>query len=413
MANTLLTPSIIAKEVLRQLKNNCVMGRLVYRGYEDEFMTKSNGWRKGNSVTIKAPLQARVKDGETIDVVDYREEDITFTVDQRKHIARKLTGTEMTLSIDAFSDRFIKPDIQALGNHIDHTLMGLYKYIPNQVGVPGVTPSQWLTIAEASAVMDDHSVPDNDRHCVLDPWAQIKLCDQLKGLLQPKTVGNALQKASFGNLAGFDMYKSQNVNSHTCGTAAGLTTNLVDGAVSEGDTTITIDQNGAWSNTLKQGDIFTVASVNGVNVISGDSTGRLRQFVVESDVPATGTEQAISCTPGVAPWNIYSKNADETNLPYQTVEDLPADNDAINVAGSASLNHKINMSFHKNCLGLVMVPVEPLQGLKSYRETDPETNFTVTVTMGGDIINYVNYFRADILYGVKALNPFMGVRIAG
>lgn len=412
MSNTLLTPSVIAKESLMQLENNCVMGNLVYRGYEDEWMQKVNGWKKGSSITAKAPLQARVQDGETAVVVDYREEDITLTVNLRKHVARKLTGTEMTLSIDAFSERFLKPDMQALGNYIDNALLGLYSGICNQVGVPGTTPSQWKTIAEASAVMDDHSVPQDNRWCVLDPWAQVNLCDQLKGLLNPSMVGNAVQKAAFGNLAGFDMYKSQNVNSHTCGTAAGLSTNLVDGTASEGDTTVTIDQNGSWSNTVTAGDIFTVAGTNGVNVLSGDSTGRLRQFVINTAADATGNESDLDTTPGAAPWNIYSSaNTDPKTLPYQTVDTLPTDNAAINIDGSASLVHKVNLAGHKNTLALFMVPVEPLQGMKSYR--DSYNGFTLTVTMGGDIINYVNYMRIDVLFGIKVINPFTGCRIAG
>ncbi len=413
MANTFLNPSVIAKEVLAQLANNTVMGRLVFRGYEEEFKTRVNGWKKGSSVTIKAPIQSRVKDGQTIDVVDIREEDVTFTVDTWKHIAHKFTGTEMSLNIDAFSERFIKPDIQALGNYIDSDILSLYKGIPNQVGTPGSTPSSWYTIAEASAVMADHAVPQNDRYLVIDQWAQAKLCDQMKGVFINSMAQNAIEKAKLPPMAGFEMFMSQNINTHTCGTAAGLTTNLVDDTVAEGDVAITIDQNGSWSNTLTQGDIFTVASVNGVNPISGTSTGRLRQFVVEAAAGTTGNETEVSCTPGVAPWNIYSASATEKTLPYQTVDALPANNAAVTVAGTASLVHKVNLAFHKNCLGLVMVPIEPLMGLKSYTETDPDTGFTVTITLGGDIINYVNYFRADILYGKKILNPFMGCRVAG
>ena len=37
MANTVLTADIIAAEAIDILENNCVMGDLVYRGYEEEF----------------------------------------------------------------------------------------------------------------------------------------------------------------------------------------------------------------------------------------------------------------------------------------------------------------------------------------------------------------------------------------
>ena len=78
MSNTYVNPTVVARRALEELENNCVMGNIVYRGYEDEFMRKHNGWKQGSSVTIKAPLYFRVKDGATIDVVDLREEDTTL-----------------------------------------------------------------------------------------------------------------------------------------------------------------------------------------------------------------------------------------------------------------------------------------------------------------------------------------------
>ena len=47
-------------------------------------MSKSNGWKKGSTVTAKAPIYFRVKDGETIDVVDIREEDVSLVVEKLK-----------------------------------------------------------------------------------------------------------------------------------------------------------------------------------------------------------------------------------------------------------------------------------------------------------------------------------------
>ena len=412
MANTILNPSVIAAETLMQLENDDGnITQNVFRGYDREWMERSNGWKKGSTITAKAPLQFRVQDGEAINVVDIREEDVSMIVNQRKHIAYHFTGTEMTLSLDEFSDRFISPVVTAFRDHMASTLLSMYKYIPNQVGVPGTTPSTLYTLGEASAVLTDHSVPkDGNRSCYLDPWATIKIADQMKGLLNNRSE-QAIAKGSFNNVLGFNMYESQNVNTHTCGTAAGLTTNLVDGANAEGDVAVTIDQNGSWSNTMTVGDIFTVAGVNGVNPISGDSTGRLRQFSVNTAVAASGTEQAIDCTPGAAPWNLYSSAADKKYLPYQTVDALPANNAAINIAGSASLAHKVNLAFHKNCIALFMVPVEAPSQLKSYRKS--ANGFTITVAIGGDIINYVDYIRFDILYGVKVINPLMGCRIAG
>lgn len=415
MTQTLLTPDMIAKEALLQLENDDGnITQKVFRGYEREWMQRPNGWKVGATITMKAPIQFRVKSGETIDTVDIREEDVSMVCDNRYHIAYKFTGTEMTLHIDEFSDRFIKPAMTAFKDHMATDILSQYKYIPNQVGTPGTTPSTLFVIGEASAVMTDHSVPkeDGNRHCYLDPWATINIADQMKGLLNPMAA-KAVSKGAFNNIMGFNMYESQNVNTHTCGTAAGATATAVDAAGSEGDTTITVDNgSGANPGTFTLGDIFTVATVYGVNTINGNSTGRLRQFVVDvASTNTTATEVALNTTPGTAPWNIYSASATETVLPYQTVDALPANNDAVTTAGSSGLQHKVNLAFHKNAIGLAMVPVQPPSELKSYRKS--ANGFTVTVTIGGDIINYVSYIRFDILYAIKTLNPFMACRIAG
>jgi hypothetical protein len=46
MTQRVLTADIIAKEAIMILENNCVMGNLVYRGYEEEFPTASTATRR-------------------------------------------------------------------------------------------------------------------------------------------------------------------------------------------------------------------------------------------------------------------------------------------------------------------------------------------------------------------------------
>ena len=54
MANTTLTASIVAKASLAILENELTMASAVYRGYEDEFDKKVNGYEVGDTITITA-----------------------------------------------------------------------------------------------------------------------------------------------------------------------------------------------------------------------------------------------------------------------------------------------------------------------------------------------------------------------
>ena len=55
MANTFLTPSVVAREALMVLENNLVMANLVHRDYSDEFV------QVGDTVTIRKPAKFTAK----------------------------------------------------------------------------------------------------------------------------------------------------------------------------------------------------------------------------------------------------------------------------------------------------------------------------------------------------------------
>jgi len=414
MANAFVNPTVVAKEALRHLKNECVMGRLVYRGYEEEFMKKHNGWNQGSSITVKAPVYFRTKTGRTVDQVELKERSTTFVVDQWKHVAWDLNAEEMTLDLDKWSERYLKPAMQALANTIDVALLGLYADVPNQVGTPGTTPSTFYVFAQAQARLTEEACPEDGRNCVIEAQAQAKLADSLKGLFLQAVVSKAIRKGLITNsFAGFKMFMSQNVNTHTVGTWAAIADIQKNVASSEGDTTVSLKSTGA-AQTANVGDVFTFASVNSVNPISGMATGSLRQFVVNTAASMDGSGEiaALACTPGGGVHPIYSSAANENFLPYQTMNDLPADNDAVTVAGTTGQVHPVSLAFHKDAFGLVMVPIEqPASCSWAARESYDGYNISVIRYLTGGTLTET--IRFDILYGIKTLNPFLACRIAG
>ena len=415
MPNVFVNSSMVAKEALRQLENNLVMGNLVYRGYEEEWQKNPNGWNVGSTVTVKAPVYFRVKNGAAIDVVDLKERSTTFVVNYRKHIAWVVTAQEMTLDLDKFSKRYIQPAMQALANYIDLTLLSLYKNIPNQVGTPGTTPNTFYVFAEAGAVLDDEATPKDNRRCIIDPWAQANMADVLKGLFHQGIVGGAIKKGMIGqNIAGFDMYTSQNVNTHIVGTWAALADIQKNLIAVEREATHSIKSATGVAQTVLQGDIFTYAAVNGVNPISGQSTGRLRQHVVDANtvMDGAGNVAALTATPGTTPYEINSSLALEEWLPYQNIDTLAANNAPLTVAGTTGLVHKVNLAFHRDCLGLAMVPLE-MPASVSWKAQESYNGYSVRVVRDYDVTNDREFIRFDVLFGIKTLNPFLGCRIAG
>ena len=413
MANTWINPTIVAKEALRQLKNNTVMGELVYRGYEQEWARTHNGYKPGSAITINAPVYARVKTSATLDVVEANERSMTLTLDNRLQVSYAVTSEEMTYNAEKNVPRLALAASQAIGEYIDKTLLGLYAYVPNQVGTPGVTPKDFLTLALANAKLSQHAVPTTDRRCVIDPMAQAYIADALKNLYNPAMVGPAVERAKFSTLAGMDTFVSQNVNMHTCGTAAGIPLVLNKGVHTEGLETVTLDYNSAnWTLTMAVGDIFTLANVYGLNPVSGVNTGVLRQFVVTDQTVNGTTDTALNTTPGTAPYKIYSSGCNEKFLPYATTNSLAADNAAAVVAGTASLVHPVNLAFHRDAFALAMVPIAVPMSV-AWSATANYEGYSMRVLRDYDVNNDQEYLRFDCLFGTRTINPFMACRIAG
>lgn len=411
MSNAFNNPTIFAAEALRQLENSCISGNLVFRGYEGEWRKSHNGYKVGQSISITAPVYFRAKSGAAVDVVDLVERSVTMTLSNRWHVAWELTSEEQTYNIDEYSERFLKPAMEALANKIDISVMSLYKYIPNQVGTPNQTPKDFITFALANSKLTEHSVPQDNRNVIINPDAQAYMLDHLKGVFNPSMVGPAIERAKLPPLATMNAYVSNNVQSHTPGTAAGLSTVLVNDTVAEGDVSINLDTNGSWTLTLTEGDIFDIANCYGVNPVTGQSTGKLRQFVCRSHTD-NGNDCTISSIPGVSPNQIYSASAAEQYLPYQNVLALPANNAAVSVAGTASTPYVANLAFHRDALALAMVDLA-MPKTAVWGKSMNHKGFSIRCYRYLDGGNDKEVIRFDALWAVQAINPFMGCRICG
>jgi len=127
----------------------------------------------------------------------------------------------------------------------------------------------------------------------------------------------------------------------------------------------------------------------------------------------SGEIAALKCIPGQDGVHlIYSSSAAETDLPYQTMNDLPADNDNVTVAGTSGLVHPVSLAFHKDAFGLCMVPIEqPASVVWGARESYDGYQISVIRYLDGSTLTET--IRFDVLYGIKVLNPFLACRIAG
>ncbi len=409
MPNTMLTPSVIAKEALMQLKNKLRFGKLAHRQYKKDFV------KVGDTVTIRKPVKFYTADGVARVNQDVEEGNTTIVINARKHVSWKFSTHDLTLTIEEYSKRYIEPAMITLAQTIDAGGAALYRDVWNSVGTPGTTPNNYAAVAAGAQRLTEMAVPTEERKAVLNSAAFHTIAATLTTLNMPQMAMKAWGSGEIGNLAGFNTFETVNLKSHTVGTKAGAP--LVNGAAqvstyaavkATNQQNLITDGWGLSSAVLKVGDIITIAGVFAVNPVPGEgAAGKtvmpyLQQFVVKSDVSSDGAGNAtLAISPAII-----------TSGPYQTVSVAPADNAAITVFGSASTAYPQNMLFHENAFALVTVPLEMPDGA-AWKSRETDDGLSVRIVKDYDINTDEDIVRIDVLYGWKSLYPDLGCRLWG
>lgn len=400
MSNSLLNISMITKESLRVLKNEVTFAKGVNRQYDSQF--KDTGAKIGSVINIRKPVRYTVNDGPSLQLQDQTDQSEALTLDSQKHVAFQFSSKEMTLNIEEFSKRYIKPAICALANKVDLDGLGMYKQVYNTVGSAGTTPATFAVMTDAGTKLSENATPvDMYRNICFNPAASGSMADALKGLYQSSDkIKEQYEKGLMGLAAGFNISMDQNVRQHTVGAHAG--TPLVNGASQTGSSLVT-DGWSSGATTLKQGDIFTIAGVNSVNPQSRETTGNLQQFVVTADNSDTTGDMTIAISPAIT-----------LTGAYQTVDALPANDAAITVVGTASTVYPQNMAYHRDAFVLGMADLDLPKGVDmAARATDPDSGISLRIVKAYDINNDTYPCRIDVLYGYKAVYPELACRILG
>ena len=424
--NTLITATMIAREALRLLKNNLVMGSQVYRDYETEFPGTP---KKGGTVQIRKPVRFNVTKSRVRSSSVITEQYITMNVTTQAHISWAFDSNELTMKIEDYSERYIRPAAAKLANTVDGDLAALYSDVWNVVYESSgfVTPHTFMVLAKAQQRLDEEGVPPEDRCVVFNPAAHWAMANALVGLYGPQEAQEkALRKGYLGKIAGSDIYMDQNIKTHETGnmhdtgstnsdvvlvasTGAALITGIVVGATA--NKTIELYNFRTTANIatlLAIGDWFEIANVFAVNPMSGESTGTRRQFIVTADVSG-GSKTEVTTGGSVT----VSIQPDMINTgPYKTISTVPAGATIAYFYETNKKNYPQNLAFHKNAFALVFVPLQKPDGV-AFAETVTDEGYSIRVVKDYDIDNDLEVIRLDILYGVKTIYPELACRMAG
>ncbi len=408
--NTLLTNDIILKEAMMNLDNECVISKLVNRDFEPNFGAET---KNGETIRLARPIRGVVREGATMVAQDITEGRETLAIVGQIGADLEFTSRDLTLSVDKFSERIIKPQMVKLANYIDGKIMTeLANKTPNWVGTPGNLINSYTDLALAPQRLDEFSVPQDSRVAILSPGDHWALVPTVAGLYIQDTAKSALTRAKLPMVGNLDMYMSQNVTTHTNGTwSSAATTASINGGTlsttyaSAKDTwTMDITINGLTNSTgtCAVGDVITIASVFAVNAVTGDTQDFLKQFVVRTLATADASGNAVvTISPPII-----------TSGAYKTASAAAPSTAAIVVKGTVATAYKQNLVFHPDAITLAIPKMIKPQGA-AWCESRSYGGLNLRLTQGYDMVNDVPQWRFDMLYALKAHQPWLATRVSG
>jgi len=388
--NSLLQPSLITKETLVILENNLVMAGKVNRQFENQFV------KIGTTLTVRKPNRFTVSSGPGLQIQNITEPAVSITISNQNHVDFLFSSADLTLVIEEFSERYLKPSAAKLANYIDYGVMANWTSVFNEVGSPGTVPNNFSFLAAVGQRMDEGAVPQDGRVLVLGPAANWAMATALS-TLYVRSVAEPALKGFLAAIANFEIYLDQNVQIQTVGAYVG--TGTVNGANQTGSALNTTNWTGTITNLFNVGDVFTVAGVHAVNPESLASTGALQNFVVTAAAASTSSQATISIYPAIT-----------TSGAYQTVDVSPANGATITVVGSASTSYAQNLGFVRDAFGLVTVPMELPDGV-DFKAREMYKNVSLRIVRQYDINNDIVPCRLDVLWGTASYYPELAVRL--
>ena len=400
MSNSLLTIDMITRKSLEILENNLVLTRNVNRQYDDSFVVE--GAKIGSTLRIRLPDRALVTDGAALQVQADNEQFTTLTVSSQKHIGVNFTSAELTMQLDDFAERVLKPRVSQLASSVDADVATSYKGIFNAVGTPGTTPATSLVLLQANQKLNEFATPMSPRYATVNPAANAGLVEGMKGLFNPTgAISRQFKNGMMGEgILGLDeINMSQSISNHTngdWGTAITVTSTVT----TEGQSTLGISFTGS-SKTWNVGDIFTIAGVFAVNPQTRQSTGSLQQFTVTA--AATGTSTA---TLSISPALYTAGNA------LATVLTFPQAAAVVTMFGSATTGYPQNLVYHKDAISFATADLLLPQGV-DMASRQVHNGISLRIVRQYDINNDRLPCRIDVLYGYAAIRPVTAVRLWG
>ncbi len=411
MANSLLTPLQITREALRILHGKLSFIKSVNTQYDGSFA--KSGAKIGTQLNVRMPARYTVRTGASLSAQDHVERSTPLYVSSQIGVDVSFSSVELTMSLDDFGNRVLSPAMTQLAAYLEaDCLTRAYKLVNNYTGTTS-TQMTYKQFQQGGQSLSENLAPPDQRTALMNPASMVEFNDAVKGLFNAQSnLSTAYREGMMGRTGGFDVMENTFLPSHTRGSLAGSP--LTDGASLGTSTTANawvsqtdLSVNGATSaTTLKEGDIITLSGVYDVHPESKANTGRLKRFVVQSDV--TLTTAATSYTVTVKPGMIYGTGNAYKNCVLSGV--ASSDNLTVTAFGVASTAYGQNLQFHKDAFVFATADLVDVSEFGAWGARDSMDGVSMRIAKQYDVSTDQVPCRIDILYGFAGLYPELAAR---
>jgi hypothetical protein len=380
----------LAREQLRKMTNKLVISESFSTAQNKLFDQAYMAGAMGDTVRVPFPRQllpgqANNLGYEPQPLVDRA----TFVkIDQISKVHFEYDVLEKALKMQdykgALTEDIIDPSSDTMAQDIeDRCAFYAYQHTPNIVGILGTNPTSFDASFGASYErFINLGAGSVKKRAIIGTGIQRALTAVELALFLPDTEFNRVMKeGSLGRADTFDTFVSPSLWKHTAGTVTTPTVSVaptVDPDAGTGITSMIVAC--TTGNTFKKGDVYNIAAVNEVNLMTrrvGTGATKLREISIQADVTAVASLATITFTPP-----LYGPGS-----PYQNVSALPLAGAAMTLFPGTTTPNGLtgtqSLMLGKNAFGLVGVKLKlpPTGGsVIASQKRDPTTGLAVAYT---------------------------------
>lgn len=415
LTSTWKNPTYVGMKCLHELKNEICIVDNFDTSCARESLSKEQ--KPGNTpeFIVRKPLRWTVNDGAQRVPQAVNQPYVTVTINRQKQIGFDYTAWEDALNIDDLYEQCFQTQITQLANAVDRDAAQFIRLATNNfVGVVGTSPASIFEAQQAflnaRATIVENGGDVSTIRAVVSPRYSANSQAYLNQMFNP--AGMQSEQYKKGDLAhdawGYKKISdSANVPQHTVGVFVG--TPLVNGAVAEGATTITVDGLTA-GDIINAGECFTAGTLTyDVNPLTRESLGYLKRIkVLQTVVADSGGNATLQVSCGGIQGGIESLRGPGQ---YQNMAALPADNDALTFwPGTSSPSGKTGtcgFAFTSKAFGFFPIVFRSPDKDGAWGKTvrDPKTGISLTIAKQYNIDGQFTGCRIDMGYDFASFYP--------